>query len=433
VAGALLLCAPPVFAQASLQIPLQFDFLNPGARSLALGGAFTGLADDATSGFTNPAGLTILRFPEVSFEGRVRRLESSFLAGGRLSGAVTNRGIDTIAGPAYGVGIDESAGPAYFSFVYPKDNWAVAGYRHEFVRVQQSFESNGVFQGEGSREQALRARRQLDMNAYGISAAYKPAPFASFGASMVFYTTRMNASFDRYDSPEFFSAPTFHPSTLRGAAEQTADTTALGFSLGGLFTLRQRPTGQASGPDLVLGLVYRHAGAFDFSAFEGALFEPVTRDSTFDPPDTFAIGMSSHLTQSLTATVDVAFVRYSELLDGYISAQSAATGANSVNFTIDDVTEIHAGVEYVFARRFSPALRVGAWRDPNHSIVYNAQSSTDLLEQRFAAYLPGADDLTHLTFGAGLALSPRYEINGAVDVSKRTRVISLSAVVRVVQ
>ena len=29
-------------AQRPLQIPVQFDFINPGARSLALGGAFTG-------------------------------------------------------------------------------------------------------------------------------------------------------------------------------------------------------------------------------------------------------------------------------------------------------------------------------------------------------------------------------------------------------
>lgn len=35
-------------AQSSLQVPLQFDFLNPGARSLALGSAL----DDATAAFT---------------------------------------------------------------------------------------------------------------------------------------------------------------------------------------------------------------------------------------------------------------------------------------------------------------------------------------------------------------------------------------------
>jgi long-chain fatty acid transport protein len=431
-AGVLILGAAPAFAQASLQLPLQFDFLNPGARSLALGSAFTGLADDATSGFTNPAGLTILRFPEVSFEGRVRDLETSFLAGGRLSGAVSNRGIDTVSGAQYGSGTDHSSGPSFMSFVFPHDRWAVAGYRHEFVRIEQAFESTGVFQGEGTREQALRGRRELQMNAYGLSGALRAGERVRLGASLVFYSAKMAASFLRYDSPEFFSAPTFTPDTLRGVAEQAADDTAMGFSVGGLFTLKQAPVGGSTAADLVLGVVYRRAGRFGFSAFEGDFFEPVTRDSTFDPPDTLAVGLSSHVTPSLTVAVDVAAVGYSSLLDGYISAQ-APTGAKGTNFTIEDVIEIHAGVEYVFAAPFSPALRIGAWRDPNHAIVYRAPANPDLLDERFAAYLPSAEDVTHVTFGAGMAFSPRYEINGAVDLSSRSRVFSLSAVLRLTQ
>src|SRR5213075_3395616 len=49
---------------------LQFNFGNPGARSLGMGGAFLGLADDASAAEANPAGLTILRKPEVSIEVR---------------------------------------------------------------------------------------------------------------------------------------------------------------------------------------------------------------------------------------------------------------------------------------------------------------------------------------------------------------------------
>src|SRR5437660_8575752 len=49
---------------------LQFNFGNPGARSLGMGGAFLGLADDASAAEANPAGLTILRKPEVSIEAR---------------------------------------------------------------------------------------------------------------------------------------------------------------------------------------------------------------------------------------------------------------------------------------------------------------------------------------------------------------------------
>ncbi|MBK5259493.1 MAG: hypothetical protein JJE51_07850, partial [Thermoanaerobaculia bacterium] len=49
---------------------LQFNLGNPGARSLGMGGAFLGLADDASAAEANPAGLTILRKPEISIEGR---------------------------------------------------------------------------------------------------------------------------------------------------------------------------------------------------------------------------------------------------------------------------------------------------------------------------------------------------------------------------
>ena len=83
------------------QIPLQFDFLDPGARSLGMGSAFVAVADDATAAFTNPAGLTFLVKPEVSAEVRYRSLETPFLFGGRLSGTVKNVGADTTAGATY--------------------------------------------------------------------------------------------------------------------------------------------------------------------------------------------------------------------------------------------------------------------------------------------------------------------------------------------
>src|SRR5712691_7511276 len=49
---------------------LQFNFSNPGARSLGMGGAFLGLADDASAAEANPAGLTILAKREISIEVR---------------------------------------------------------------------------------------------------------------------------------------------------------------------------------------------------------------------------------------------------------------------------------------------------------------------------------------------------------------------------
>ena len=47
---------------------IDLSFSNPGARANAMGGAFIGVADDATAAYTNPAGLTILSETEVSVE-----------------------------------------------------------------------------------------------------------------------------------------------------------------------------------------------------------------------------------------------------------------------------------------------------------------------------------------------------------------------------
>ena len=66
---------------------LQFNFGNPGARSLGMGGAFLGLADDASAAEANPAGLTILRKPEVSVEGRNYQEQQVFSTSGTCSDA----------------------------------------------------------------------------------------------------------------------------------------------------------------------------------------------------------------------------------------------------------------------------------------------------------------------------------------------------------
>src|SRR6202171_5251132 len=85
VAAFLLLFATSLVAQntdiESLS-GLQFNFGNPGARSLGMGGAFIGLADDASAAEANPAGLTILRQPEISIEARNFQEEQVFSTSG---------------------------------------------------------------------------------------------------------------------------------------------------------------------------------------------------------------------------------------------------------------------------------------------------------------------------------------------------------------
>ena len=61
---------------------IPFNLANPGARSMGLGGAFLGSADDATAAYTNPAGLTQLVTPEVSAEARHTAYSLPYVNGG---------------------------------------------------------------------------------------------------------------------------------------------------------------------------------------------------------------------------------------------------------------------------------------------------------------------------------------------------------------
>ena len=64
-------CTGYALSDTDFQGAMNYDFRPPGARSLAMGGAFTALADDATSVLLNPAGLVQLRRPEFSLVGKV--------------------------------------------------------------------------------------------------------------------------------------------------------------------------------------------------------------------------------------------------------------------------------------------------------------------------------------------------------------------------
>ena len=198
VAAALCLAAD-ASAQSSLQVPIQFDFINPSARSLALGGAFVGLADDATAALVNPAGLIGLTRKEISIEGRFHRMTQSFLAGGRLSGSITGKGQDTFQGPDFQPITDSGTGLSFLSVVIPRGRFRFAGFRHELIRLEQDFASRGVFQFRGfdERDTASSGRRTMSVDTYGASAAFEFAG-ASVGAGMLVQDFSLGFDFERF-------------------------------------------------------------------------------------------------------------------------------------------------------------------------------------------------------------------------------------------
>src|ERR1041384_7448575 len=107
---------------------LQFNFGNPGARSLAMGGAFLGLADDASAAEANPAGLTILRKPEVSIEIRNYVEQQTFTTTGTFPD-ITRTDFNHYS---------QRVPITFASAVYPYKNATFGLYYHEALRNQGS-------------------------------------------------------------------------------------------------------------------------------------------------------------------------------------------------------------------------------------------------------------------------------------------------------
>lgn len=416
-----------VQAQTSLQIPLQFDFINPGAKSLALGGAFAGVADDATASFANPAGLTQLVMPQLSIELRGTRTTSAFLQRGRLSGAIINEGTDTIQGPVFGESTGSHIGIGYFSVVYPhaSHRWVVAAYRHELARVNQTFFSEGVFQKDpieftSRRDSPQEGVRAVSITGYGGSAAYKLTRNVGIGGALAVYSFSLDSVFRRFDVNGFLGAPNrnveFGRSTQQGSGVGVAPTIGL--------TVDRGPSR--------LGVVYRRGASFDFTTADGV--DP-PHASVFRTPHTLAVGVSVRANPRLIVSGEATRVMYSRLVDSFVTDQARATGRQA-SFGIDDGTELHASVQYALRRqRGAPLrLRAGTWYDPDHSVHFAPLAAATtvvdrLFDERLTTALSRGEGQMHLTGGVGLTLTPRFELNAGLDVASRNRLFSTSFIV----
>src|SRR5664279_5331069 len=98
--GLFLALAPsPAGAQtdSALLSKVSFNLTNPGGKSIAMGGAFTAIADDATAALVNPAGLGLISSIEFAVSGK--RTDETL-------GLVTTRSTATGPGTALYPGIE---------------------------------------------------------------------------------------------------------------------------------------------------------------------------------------------------------------------------------------------------------------------------------------------------------------------------------------
>jgi long-chain fatty acid transport protein len=437
---------------------LQFNFGNPGARSLGMGGAFLGLADDASAAEANPAGLTILRKPEVSIEARNYLEQQLFTTSGTFPEvertAFTNH--------------SDRVNLSFASFVYPiRNRFTIGGYYHEALNNEGGgvvvatedeitgdvtplpnfylpAENNQIVGGPITRQECLDRRRntnnpfscleyridpfvsalQVRQRTFGLAGAWQVHPKFSVGAT-VRHQRFLESAFTFRFTPQLDPKQVVVQATARvenGAVEiveETDTTFALGFkwspwdklSVGGVYK---------KGPQFDAPLFYADSSSdFDFGQ---------VATTSFHIPDIAGLGISVRPIPTLTINADAVHVKYSNLVDDFVSINSVVRTLEESPFEAKDVTELHVGAEYYFTTKIPFAIRGGYWRDPKHSVEWNGPLNHPQFIAEAMLY-PEGEDQDHFSVGAGVAW-PRFQIDAAYDTSKHYKVGSISLVTR---
>ncbi len=467
LAVGVLVRVPPVSAQNlnDINAGIQFDFSLPGARSLAMGGAFVALADDATAAYSNPAGLVVLGRPEFSVEGRGWGYRNFSNDAGHVFGAPSNVGVDTIAGLVERGFDSDAAGLSFVSFVYPSERWSIGVFRHELSRFNTAREFGGAFFncaggyrdddpprapfcGEEVREDGIdrifpsHQNIAVDVTSVGSSFAFKFADSLSLGVSLLYYDFAMDARnrvFAAREDNRFREANFDYPNNLELESTQAGKDHAVAANVGVLVS----PT-----PSLTIGAAYRQGPEFQFelrSVFGNA--HPAVLDGrerpgnafAWDPvnpfkvPDTYAFGVAFNPTQTMTVSLEYDRVQFSQLSRDLRDAARSSVEESAVvmsRLQQKDANQIRAGFEYLklFRDRIL-ALQLGFWYDPDHRVRFEADDpATGYPAPRWALYFQEGTDQYHVTTGVGFVFSEHLQIDAAFDWSELVQTLSLSTV-----
>ncbi|MDQ3279942.1 MAG: outer membrane protein transport protein [Acidobacteriota bacterium] len=443
---------------------LQFNFGNPGARSLGMGGAFLGLADDASAAEANPAGLTILRKTEVSVEGRNYVEEQAFSTSGTFPAIQrtafqhhSDRVVVSFASAVFPIRNKFTVGVYYHEPLHNEGGGVVQARRDEFtgdviptptfyLPTEGSSIDTVRFVGDPITRAECLQRRQTTKNPFsclqynidpfvsalsvrqrtlGVAGAWQVHPKFSIGV-----TAREQRLLESAATFRFSSTPVvaLKQSIIQATARERNGQVDLAEERDLTFTVGFK---WAPSDKISFGGVYKQGPNFETSLFyadanTGNEFITAAKTS-FHIPDVAGLGVSVRPIAPLTVNFDAVHVKYSNLVDNFVAATADVSDLENP-FSAADVTELHLGAEYLFPTKIPIALRAGYWTDPAHSVTWNGPLNHPSYVAE-ALLFPEGEDQTHMSIGAGIALQ-RFQIDLAYDTADTYKVGSISVVTR---
>ena len=448
-------------------LDLGFGFVNPGARSLGMGGAVIATGNDVTAGAGNPAALRYLERMELLADYRALRPQAGTIG----SGASVNLYALPVALPL----IDVSSGSAaedvealsYFGFGYPLPSarTTLALSRNVVLdaaqapnastnRLRFAFPDYPIWVnpdgGPGMNtptveqyavQSVTTGRFTAEVIHYDLSAGIDVGRDLSIGATATLARLDMRSMLESTVSDPRGLLETVNPrldADQDGLLEDVITTSGIGGSdsaFGFTLGVHYHPDSLFAGgvAPVRFGLVY-HKGA-DLSVEQRLLEGPVvtaTFQNELKVPDRLGVGIAGELgaERNWRLALDVEQVKYSDLLDGFQSGVNSLTGAlidpdslsldplAEVRFDVDDAVVIRAGAEYLFAigSNWTMALRGGGYTAPDDRIRMMAFNSTDpLVNQAYLDAFGRGEDQNHFTAGVALQSEAGIQLQLAGD------------------
>jgi len=457
--------AAPAAAQveSALLSKISFNLVNPGGKSLAMGGAFTAIADDATASIANPAGLGLLSSFEAGVSGK--RVDDVI---GLVTARSTATGSLSASYPAVrGVNSDISARSSFAEFagfVIPVSRRIVAGV---------SFAENLRFEGdpgdEGYGYIELRDNRSggstrrdflfefrehgavsLRNRLLGLSAAYRATERVRIGAGVTLNRMELDLLGDSGGAHRIvnrtYLTPTQVETRTTAMAIRDLDRSALGFLVGVHADL-------IAGGKLTAGAVYRQTekarGTF---VIGGDVPTPLagqeSRSFSARVPRDAAVGLAARPVPGLTVALEAQWIAYGDFVDRALPTVSYSGLAGPFpGFPVgpllsrlapaDDVVLPRAGVEYVSnTSSLLLAFRLGYHREPARGVTADlaatddAGTAYDVDDPPFSSgvrtvYDGGRPD-DRFSGGLGATVSRRVSFDLAFDLGRSSRILSAS-------
>lgn len=449
--------APPAFAVTDEEIfrDFRFNFQNPGARALAMGGSFIAIANDATAAQANPARLGVLRLPEIFFEVRKRETQPSGAETGDFA-------IDPSVNPAATLNLtaaiepESQTSPSNFSFVWPfrmKRALTLGISRTETLRVESTITNDftetplnaSPFQDPMNPEQFSNSSvGAIDQSlvAWSLSAGYQLTRDLFVGGSIIAGELQIESEIvSQFSDPDgLFGLGGIDPRFQAFPPQQDListniddSDTDISWNIGLFWKLNDY---------VQFGTVYKKGLQMEVDetvVVTQSAVPLVGRTSevlqtSFNVPDVAGFGVAYRpfagrgaAAQNLLFAADVVRVENEDLVDGFVSQLNVITlpkQIQDIEFTADNTTEVHIGAEYYLP--LGPTLlafRLGFYTDPASNIYAENVISDGTPEQdgtkkaiENGELFPQREDETHFTAGIGFSYWD-LEFAAAIDQS----------------